>query len=167
MSLTGVGHRQIAKWEDLEGGREVAYTHSCSFGGPGDGMRPQMGLQLLFLPQSFFSVSDSWARVLVQLLNGKALAFAGHHQGHRNENRQGFQYCACDFQLFPCSLLLYIPFFFPSACSMDFKPQHGVWKEQPNRDCLTSSHNCVRSNPCSSYAYNQTYMGWSLESIIY
>lgn len=34
-----------------------------------------------------------------------------------------------------------------SSCSADFKLQHQMWKQPPRRDCSTTSHNCIKSNP--------------------
>lgn len=38
--------------------------------------------------------------------------------------------------------------FFPATCPVNFKLQHQTQWQQSSRDCLTSSHNCVRSKPC-------------------
>lgn len=43
--------------------------------------------------------------------------------------------------------------FFPATCPVNFKLQHQTQWQQSSRDCLTSSHNCVRSNPCILILY--------------
>lgn len=37
----------------------------------------------------------------------------------------------------------------PTARSVDFKLQPQKQRQQPYRECLTSFHNCVRSDPCN------------------
>lgn len=46
-----------------------------------------------------------------------------------------------------CLTLPYIHLPFLIGCPVDVKLQHQTWRQQPYSDCLTSSHNCVRSDP--------------------
>ena len=116
-------------------------------------MRQQLGFPALPSPSSSSSCVHSLARYVgfSSVMKGPKLLQDNHST--RSE-AMGFNPSlwpsagACGFQLilaFPQFISIF-PFPTPTACCVGFKLQHQK-QRHPYRDCLTSFHNCVRSDP--------------------
>lgn len=73
-----------------------------------------------------------------------------YHQGQRYHKLTLLTYSSICYSLY--SLTLH-PSLLRTACPVDFRIQYRTQRQQPYRDCLNSTYNCVMSNLTSPFIY--------------
>lgn len=91
-------------------------------------------------------------RVFSSLINGSGSSRSPHPQAGK-QGKPRFQLVLMEFSAHAHGFQTasdfppYIHLSFLTACPEYFKLQHHMWHDR-FIDCLTSSHNCIRPNPC-------------------